>query len=95
MALLDHIRLTREIFYAYIQEMRTYRDKFVAHLDEEEQMQIPNLSPAIKSAQFLYQHLLNAENDCDAFQDASQSGVAYFREFLKMARDVYIAKNAD
>ena len=93
-SLLDHIRLTEGMFNDYIGEMRTYRDKFVAHLDQENRMDIPNMAPAIKSAQFLYQHLLQIENDCDAFPDAPASAVAFFRQFLGEARKVYAAKSA-
>ena len=93
-ALLDHIRLTEKLFEDYISEMRAYRDKFVAHLDEEERMNIPNLVAAIKSTQFLYQHLLASEDNCDAFPDAPQSAVTYFRGFVNEARAVYAAKTA-
>jgi len=93
-ALLDHIRLTEDLFEDYISEIRTYRDKFVAHLDEDERMNIPNLAAAIKSTQFLYHHLLESEDDCDAFPDAPRSAVTHFRGFMNEARAVYAAKSA-
>lgn len=84
--LLDHLRLTEALFDGYIGEMRTYRDRFVAHLDEENQMNIPNMAPTIKSAQYLYRWLRETEDDCDAFPDAPADGVAYFRRFLAEAQ---------
>ena len=93
-ALLDHLRLTEDFFVDYVSEIRTYRDKFVDHLDEDTRMNIPILAPAIKSAQFLYQHLLEVEDDCGAFPDAPLSAVAYFRGFMGEARNVYAAKIA-
>jgi hypothetical protein len=90
--LLDHLRLTDDLFYSYTKEMRTYRDKFLAHLDEDERMNIPNLAPAIKSVQFLYQHLLDVEDDCDAFPDAPPNAVEYFRGFMAEARTIYARK---
>ena len=93
-ALLEHLRLTEQMFADYIAEVRTYRDKFVAHLDEEERMNIPNLAPVIKSAQFLYQRLREVEDDCNAFPDAPPYAIAYFRENMAEARAVYAAKTA-
>ena len=87
--LLDHLRLTEEFFEGYITEMRTYRDKFIAHLDEENRMDIPNMSPAIKSAQFLYRWMVEKEDDCNAFWDAPDSPVVYFQKFMSQARSTY------
>ena len=42
----------------YLKKVRDYRDKFIAHLDEENQMNIPSTEPALKSVFFLYAHLL-------------------------------------
>jgi hypothetical protein len=92
--MLDHLRLTTEMFSAYIAEMRTYRDKFVAHLDEENRMNIPNMAPATKSAQFLYRWLLENEDDCNAFSDAPANPVAFFRDHFSQARDTYGAQPA-
>ncbi|MFL9860076.1 hypothetical protein PQR72_30815 [Paraburkholderia madseniana] len=38
----------------YLDEMRVYRDKFVAHLDEQNVMRIPSLGTALESVFFLY-----------------------------------------
>lgn len=92
--LLDHLRLTEGLFDEYIVEMRTYRDKFIAHLDEENRMNIPNMSPAIKSAQFLYRWMVEQEDDCDAFWDAPDNSVVYFRKFLSEARSTYARQPA-
>ena len=55
-ALMDYLRLTEDMFDDYIKSIKKYRDKFVAHLDEENRMNIPNMAAAIKSCQFLYQY---------------------------------------
>lgn len=89
--LLDHLRLKEAAFDEYNVEMRTYRDKFIAHLDEENRMNIPNMTLAIKSTQFLYRWLIESEDDCDAFWDAPPNPTAYFREFLSEARATYAA----
>ena len=89
--LLGHLRLTEALFEAYIAESRTYRDKFIAHLDNEDRMEIPNMSPAIKSAQFFYRWMLEEEDDCHAFGDMPIDPVIYFREFIGEARLKYAA----
>jgi hypothetical protein len=91
-ALMERLRLTPGMFDDYIREMRTYRDRFLAHLDEDERMQIPNLVAATRSAQFLYQYLLDREDDCDAFPDAPRIAVAYFQGFVAEAHEVYRAR---
>jgi len=92
--LLEHLRLTEAGFDGYIKEMRTYRDKFIAHLDEENRMNIPNVSPAIKSAQFLYRWMVERENDCDAFWDAHSNAIDYFKNFMAQARSIYAIQPA-
>jgi hypothetical protein len=93
-SLLNHLRLTEELFAEYVVEMRTYRDKFIAHLDEENRMNIPNMVPATKSAQFLYRWLIENEDDCNAFWDTPKNPVAYFRGFMSEARLIYGAQTA-
>ncbi len=90
-SLLDHLQLTDGLFEEYINEMRTYRDKFIAHLDEEDRMNIPNMAPATKSAQFLYRWLIEKEDNCNAFWDAPLNPVTYFRAFMSQARSTYAA----
>jgi len=41
--------------------MRTYRNKFVAHLDAERVMQIPALDIAYESVEFYFSYLTNNE----------------------------------
>lgn len=57
-ALLHAVGRTEAEFEVYIVEMRTYRDKFVAHLDSEKIMNIPKLRMARKSVSFFYGYLL-------------------------------------
>lgn len=49
------IGLSEEEFTTYLIEVRTYRDKFVAHLDGLNAMKIPQLQPALDSVRYLYQ----------------------------------------
>jgi hypothetical protein len=87
--LIERLRITESMFDVFIEEMRAYRDKFVAHLDDENEMKIPNLVPAIRSVQYLYQWLLEQEDDCEAFLNVPRSSVAFYRERLSHGREEY------
>jgi hypothetical protein len=78
--LLSHIRMTPEQFEVYIKKMRQYRDKFVAHLDNEPVMYFPELRTARRSAAFLYRYLLQYEDDGGFFPESPAS-----------ARDIYVS----
>jgi hypothetical protein len=85
------LRITPEQFEAFRLEVRAYRDKFVAHLDNLNTMQIPRLQPAIESVEFLYQHLLNVEDDVGAFLDAPRSASAQYQQHLREGRAAHKA----
>lgn len=81
--------LTKAEFEAYRVGVRTYRDKFVAHLDELNNTRIPSLQPAIESVRFLYGHLLTTEDDVNAFHDAPQDANAHFQAHLREGRSAH------
>src|ERR1035437_6938167 len=68
--LLQALGMTENELNAYVNEMREYRDKFVAHLDLEEIMQIPRLDVTKNSVSYLYDYLLDYEDEDDYFIDA-------------------------
>ena len=59
--LLDNLGLDETAFQSYIDTMRTYRDKFVAHLDSENNMTVPALDAAKKAVWFYHSHVVNCE----------------------------------
>lgn len=78
--LMAHIGLIGQPFADYVGEMKTYRDKFIAHLDEQRSMHIPDLDPAIKATQYLYQRLVELETPAlnDPMPEAPRSGTDYY-----------------
>lgn len=68
--LLKELACTDDQFTKYINEMRSYRDKFLAHLDDENIMNIPRLDKAEKSIIHLYRYLLTHEKEENCFSDA-------------------------
>ena len=59
--LLSHLGLTIDNLKAYRNEMRTYRDHFVAHLDTKSTMHIPKLESAKASVEYYDSHLVKHE----------------------------------
>lgn len=77
----------------YHQAMRDYRDKFVAHLDEQNVMHIPLLGTALDSVFFLYEHVLaNAPAgtfDTQHCTHLPRNLHAYYAECEREARAAY------
>lgn len=87
--LLQSLRLTEAEFETYVETMRTYRDKFVAHLDTEEVMYLPKLRTARKSVASLYEYLLTHEEVDGCFHDAPQRASPFYEDFLRLGRKGY------
>ena len=87
--LLQRLKLTEAEFEAYVKSMRTYRDKFVAHLDTEEVMYPPKLRTARKSVSFLYEYLLANEEVDGCFHDAPQKASRFYEYFSWLGRKGY------
>lgn len=83
--------LEEATFEAFRLEVRTYRDKFVAHLDELNEMKIPRLQPALDSVRYLYGYLIEHEDDVNAFHDAPQSANSRYQEHLREGREAHQA----
>ncbi|MHB1331050.1 MAG: hypothetical protein ACYCY1_00515 [Sulfuriferula sp.] len=88
-ALLPTLKLTEAEFESYIDAMRTYRDKFVAHLDLEETMYPPKLRTARKSVSFLYEYLLAHEEVDGCFHNAPQRASRFYEYFYCLGRKGY------
>ena len=88
-ALLDKLKLTEAEFKFYTKSMKTYRDKFVAHLDLEETIYPPKLKTARKSVSFLYQHLLAHEEVNNCFHSAPPKASELYAYFSSMGRKGY------
>ena len=75
---------------ALINEMRKYRDKFVAHLDSDEKMYIPsNLTLAQKSVAYLYDYIRANEDEGDFFNDAPRKASTFSEHHLRYGKSVY------
>jgi len=59
--LLRQLGMNADGFRKHIEEMRRYRDKFIAHLDSELVMNIPNLDIPKTAVWFYHQHVVSQE----------------------------------
>lgn len=78
--LLASLDLSAEEFDEYINQVKLYRDKFVAHLDELNIMHFPTLSIARNSTAFLYEYLLAHEGEGNVFHDAPVSAETFYQK---------------
>lgn len=87
--LIETLCLTEAQFDDYVVSIKTYRDKFIAHLDEENIMNIPDMDVARQSAKFLYQRLLVKEAKNNTFADAPLSANEVYDTFLSEGLKCY------
>jgi hypothetical protein len=87
--LMKLLGMTKDEFEAYVQEMRSYRDKFIAHLDSEKTMNIPKLLIAQQSAVYLYDYLRAHEDEGNFFTDTPATASSFYNHFLKEGELVY------
>lgn len=87
--MLETLRLTENEFKAYTNEMRAYRDKFVAHLDLDEIMQIPRLRPARQCVAYLHDYVLAHEDDGGFFPEGSSRAARFYQLYVNEGRGVY------
>lgn len=83
----DAVNATSEEFDFCQAEMKTYRDKFVAHLDNEPEMKIPKLTMAIESLFYLYASVRNEY--ADDLADAPATLRHYYRTRVAYGKAFY------
>jgi hypothetical protein len=64
-AMLIHLGGTADELAAYVEEMRTYRDKFIAHLDDLRVMDVPLLDRALATVEFYHRYVGQHEAAAD------------------------------
>ena len=90
-ALYARLSMDEQEFEVFRLAVRHYRGKFVAHLDEENRFNVPLLQPIIDSTRFLYNYLVEVEDDVNAFHDAPDRADARFTEHLLEGRQAHRA----
>lgn len=91
--ILTRNQISRDTWQRYLDSMRVYRDKFVAHLDQGNVMDIPQLSIALECVLILYAHI-HAHAPAHVFDTPHLMALphdldAYYNACRQEARDAY------
>lgn len=78
-----------EGFQYYVKTVRTYRDKFVAHLDHDLLANVPSLDDSWLAVQFYHGYILERESKEFSFAGLPQDIGAYYSAKLQEARQEY------
>ena len=81
-------------FHGFVRSVLRYRNKFVAHLDDERTMQIPATRILRRSAAFLYDWLRADPNDSQYLKDAPSSAREHYSAFYSHGRAEYLRNAA-
>jgi hypothetical protein len=87
--MLHHLGMTAAQFDSYIDEMRTYRDKFLAHLDDLTVMDIPFLERAKAAVEFYHSHVVKLEAAADDLRGLPNNLADYYQDCFDEARVIY------
>ena len=87
--LFAHLGVTARDFEAYCTGMRTYRDKFVAHLDDDPKAKYPQLDVAIESTKFLFRYLRINEDPDNYLEGLPRNLDSAYRLALNVAKASY------
>jgi hypothetical protein len=91
-SLLDNLGLTAPDFADLAKKMRRYRDKFVAHLDSDTKMDIPQLMAPLAANSFYHGHLVRVEaaaGDLFGLADTSEKFAKGYEQCFKEAQRAY------
>jgi len=86
--LMDAIGMSSDEFAAYRGAVRTYRDKFVAHLDKRRVMDIPRLNVAELAVSYYHAHVVQkeaAEGVLRGLPDSPAALATYYKEAERVA----------
>ena len=96
--LFKRLNTSQEEFAAYAISMRRYRDKFVAHLDSDRIMHVPNLDSAKSSIEFYHSYIVDNEaaiGDLVNLADTARKFSIGYDDCEREAQRVYRALQAN
>lgn len=82
-------------FEKFTEKVLRYRDKFIAHLDDDLVMNIPRIRVMRKSAAFYYKRILNDPKNVKSLFDAPSNPGMYYGERFKEALAEYRQRAAN
>jgi hypothetical protein len=87
--LLRHLDIKEDEFAEYVDQVRTYRDKFLAHLDDRETMDIPFMNRAKASVEFYHDHIMESEPEEFDLRGLPTDLKKYYRQCTAEANSVF------
>lgn len=87
--LLIHLESSRAQFKTYVDSMKYHRDKFVAHLDDENAMYIPQFDLAWKATQFYFLQVTEELKKIAIVAEDDLSLQDYYATHFSEARVIY------
>jgi hypothetical protein len=87
--LLKNLGISKTVLEDYIRGVRTYRDKFVAHLDSDPLAKYPMLDIAIESAKVLLEYLHSEEDKGKYLVGLPSDGNRLYKGTMADARTHY------
>lgn len=84
--------VSAEQFVEYTQHVRRYRDKFIAHLDNEPIAHIPNLDHAISSVFFYHSHVFNTEAELGDLSRLPPDLATFYEQHFNEAKMIYLGQ---
>ncbi len=85
--LLAQLDMERDDFDSSTKELRTYRNKFIAHLDSLELMQFPLMDTVKNSVFYYFDYILQFKNDGATFEDVPHDLTAYYQRCEEEGRE--------
>jgi len=76
-------------FREYVTEVRTYRDKFVAHLDDELVAHVPYMADALEVSRLYYKYVAEEVTDLGALGGLPVDIEAFYKLSLSQAKAEY------
>ena len=77
---------------AYVKKVRTYRDKFVAHLDDELTANTPNMQDALIASRFYYKHIHDEAKSLGVISRLPDDIEVFYDYWYDLARSEYEKK---
>lgn len=87
--MLAHLGMTADQLATYITEMRTYRDKFLAHLDDLPTLNIPFLDTARAAVEFYHREVVEHEASAGDLVGLPTELTEYYRHCFEQAQAIY------
>lgn len=86
--LFNHVHMTEDQWNSYREEIKTYRDKDVAHIEVRPKSQVPEMSIALKAATYYYEYVLEELKGFADYRNWPQNLDEYHQKSFKQTKEI-------